>query len=198
MKSNVRNLTLTAFMAAFLCIMGPIVIPIGMVPVSFANMAIYLTIILLDKKKAVISVFLYLLIGFVGLPVFAGFTAGAGKILGPTGGYLLGYLFLSWIASDLSQKGKRFLNKCNCFSFKTVWMINYALALIVGTVVLYFIGSLWLMYQSNISLKAAVMTGVVPFVGLDMIKIIASCMIGYSVRKRIYSNAWSVEEEIRK
>ena len=49
MKSNVRNLTLTAFMAAFLCIMGPIVIPIGMVPVSFANMAIYLTIILLDK-----------------------------------------------------------------------------------------------------------------------------------------------------
>ena len=104
MKYNIQNLTITALMAAIICIMGPVVIPIGMVPMSFANFAIYLTVLLLDKKKAVLSVGIYLLIGFVGLPVFAGFIGGAGKIFGPTGGYLVGYLVMTWISGSIMEK----------------------------------------------------------------------------------------------
>ena len=143
MKNNIQNLTLTALMAAVLCIVGPIVLPIGMVPMSFANMAIYLTIILLDKKKALISTTIYLLIGLVGLPVFAGFSAGAGKLFGPTGGYLIGYLALSFIGGILLETGK-------CHGKRKIW--NQILALSMGTISLYLIGTLWLMYQSKLDL----------------------------------------------
>lgn len=176
MIKSIQNLTLTALMAAVICIAGPIVIPIGMVPMSFANMAIYLTIILLDKKKATISVAVYLLIGFVGLPVFSGFTGGAGKVFGPTGGYLIGYLALSWIAGMILEKGK--------FSGMKE-RTKQVIALIIGTIGLYLFGTLWLMYQSNLDFVTALSMGVVPFVVFDIIKIVAASVMGMSIKRRI-------------
>lgn len=176
MKNNVQNLTLTALLAAILCVMGPIVVPIGMVPMSFANMAIYLAIILLDKKRATISVALYLLIGLVGIPVFAGFSSGAGKLFGPTGGYLIGYLALSFIGGSLLEKGK-------CQGNKKV--LNQFFVLSVGTIGLYLVGTVWLMYQSKLNLITALSVGVFPFVLFDIIKIFLSISIGNSIKKRI-------------
>ena len=176
MKNRTQNLTLTALMAAILCIMGPIVIPIGMVPMSFANMAIYLTIILLDKKKAIISTAIYLLIGLVGIPVFAGFSAGAGKLFGPTGGYLVGYLALSFIGGNLLEKG-------TSQGKRKIW--NQILGLSVGNLGLYAVGTLWLMYQSKMNLLSALSVGVFPFLIFDVIKIILAVSIGNSVKKRI-------------
>lgn len=193
MKNNIQNLTLTALMAAILCIMGPIVIPIGMVPMSFANMVIYLTIILLDKKRATISVALYLLIGFVGIPVFSGFAGGAGKLFGPTGGYLIGYLVLSWIAGTVLE----ILNKTNdenkisispSNKVKSVEKnINYEqmLALAVGNISLYLVGTMWLMIQSKLTFVTALSVGVLPFAIFDVIKIILAISIGNSIKKRI-------------
>ena len=170
MRNNkIQNLTLTALMAAILCIAGPIVIPIGMVPMSFANMAIYLTIILLDKKRATISVAIYLLIGFVGLPVFAGFSGGAGKLLGPTGGYLIGYLVLSLIAGTILEKVEK----------------SKLLALATGTLGLYAVGTIWLMLQSNLTFITALSVGVLPFIIFDVIKIIAAVALGNSIKKRM-------------
>ena len=176
MKNNIQNLTFTALMAAVLCILGPIVVPIGVVPMSFANMAIYLTIILLDKKKALISTVLYLLIGLVGIPVYAGFGAGAGKLFGPTGGYLMGYLVLSFVGGNLLEKGRVQGNKRILAQF---------LALCTGTIGLYFIGTLWLMYQSKLTLMTALSVGVFPFVAFDVVKIILAISIGNSIKKRI-------------
>lgn len=164
-------------MAAILCIAGPIVIPVGMVPMSFANMAIYLTIILLDKKKATISVAVYLLIGLVGLPVFSGFAGGAGKLFGPTGGYLLGYLVLSWIAGRVLEVLER--SKEMKKSSKQI------LALCIGTLGLYFVGTLWLMVQSNLTFSGALSVGVLPFVVFDVVKIVAAVILGNSIKKRI-------------
>ena len=174
--NKIQNLTLTALMAAILCIMGPIVIPIGMVPMSLANMAIYLAIILLDKKRATISVALYLLIGLVGIPVFAGFSSGAGKLFGPTGGYLIGYLALSFIGGSLLEKGK-------CQGNKKV--LNQFFVLSVGTIGLYLVGTVWLMYQSKLNLITALSVGVFPFVLFDIIKIFLSISIGNTIKKRI-------------
>ena len=176
MKNNIQNLTFTALMAAVLCILGPIVVPIGVVPMSFANMAIYLTIILLDKKKAVISTVLYLLIGLVGIPVFAGFGAGAGKLFGPTGGYLMGYLVLSFVGGNLLEKGRAQGNKRIFAQF---------LALSTGTIGLYFVGTLWLMYQSKLTLMTVLSIGVFPFIAFDVVKIILAISIGNSIKKRI-------------
>ena len=77
----------TAFMAAVTCILAPLSIPIGPVPISLTNLAIYLSLYLLNWKRGTISYCLYLLIGLAGLPVFSGFSGGIGKLAGPTGGY---------------------------------------------------------------------------------------------------------------
>ncbi len=177
-NSRIQNLTLIALMAAILCITGPFVIPFGMVPMSLTNMVIYLTIILLDKKKATISVAIYLLIGFVGLPVFAGFTGGAGKLLGPTGGYLIGYLALSLIAGTVIEA---FGNKNGTGKLK----LRQMLALIIGTLVLYLIGTVWLMVQSKLNFVSALSVGVLPFIVFDVIKIVAAIVLGNSIKRRI-------------
>ena len=166
-----QNITLIALMSAILCIIGPFVIPIGMIPMSLTNMVIYLTIILLDKKRATISVVVYLLIGFVGLPVFAGFTGGAGKLLGPTGGYLIGYLVLSLVAGTILEK----IEKVKI------------LALSMGTIGLYLIGTMWLMFQSKLSFMSALTVGVLPFVVFDVIKILIAVVLGNSIRKRMHN-----------
>lgn len=169
MTNKVQNLTLTALMAAVLCIAGPLVIPIGVVPISLINMALYLAIILLDKKSAVMSTIIYLLIGFIGLPVFSGFTGGAGKILGPTGGYLVGYLVLIWVAGSIMEKRRK----------------GYIPAFIAGTLGLYLFGTFWLMYQSGIDFITALSIGVIPFIPFDMGKILAAVFLGNAMKKRM-------------
>lgn len=193
MKNRIQNLTSTALMAAILCIVGPVMIPIGIIPISLTNMVVYLVVLLLDKKKATISVALYLLIGFIGIPVFAGFSGGVGKLFGPTGGYLLGYLALSWISGILlekfSQKDKGELNKKTEQRKekigKGIKTGKEMLALATGTVCLYLLGTFWLMLQSNMTFTAALSVGVVPFIVFDMIKIIAAVSVGNSIKKRI-------------
>ena len=170
-NKRTQSITFIALMSAILCIVGPFVIPIGMVPMSLTNMVIYLTIILLDKKRATISVAIYLLIGFVGLPVFAGFAGGAGKLLGPTGGYLIGYLVLSLVAGTILEK----IEKVKI------------LALSIGTIGLYLIGTMWLMFQSKLSFMSALTVGVLPFVVFDVIKIVVAVVLGNSIRKRMHN-----------
>lgn len=194
MTSKVRNLTLTALMAAVLCIVGPWVIPIGMVPMSLANMVIYLTIILLDRKNAMISVILYLLIGLVGLPVFSGFTGGAGKVFGPTGGYLIGYLVLCLIAAailkipDNRKKQNGTLEDERAFEkipMVKVRKIKQITALIVGTLGLYLFGTVWLMLQNNLEFMVALSVGVLPFIPFDFGKILAAVFLGSAIEKRM-------------
>lgn len=85
-RSKTYEITITALMTAVTCILAPMSIPIGPVPISFTNLAIYLSLYLLGWKRGTISYLIYLLIGLVGLPVFSGFTGGPAKLAGPTGG----------------------------------------------------------------------------------------------------------------
>ena len=91
-RSKTYEITITALMTAVTCILAPMSIPIGPVPISFTNLAIYLSLYLLVWKKGTISYLIYLLIGLVGLPVFSGFTGGPAKLAGPTGGYIIGFI----------------------------------------------------------------------------------------------------------
>ena len=88
------QMALIAVMAAITCILGPLSIPIPVspVPISLTNLAIYLTVCLLGWKFGTISYLIYLLIGIAGLPVFSSFSSGFAKLLGPTGGYLIGFI----------------------------------------------------------------------------------------------------------
>ena len=98
MKIETKTMTKVAVMTALLCILGPLVIPIGPVPLSLATFGILLAAYILGPVQGAGAVLLYIAMGAIGLPVFSGFQAGFAKIAGPTGGYLLGYFFLALIA----------------------------------------------------------------------------------------------------
>ena len=99
-KMSTRQMTIIALMTAVTCILGPLAIPLPFspVPISFTNLAIYFSIFVLGTYSATVSYLVYLLIGMVGLPVFSGFAGGFGKMAGPTGGYLVGFIFMALIA----------------------------------------------------------------------------------------------------
>jgi biotin transport system substrate-specific component len=179
-KSSVYHMAITGVMAAVICILGPLSIPIGVVPISFTNLAIYFALYTLGMKKGTISYIIYMLIGFVGIPVFSNFTGGPSKILGPTGGYIVGFIFMALIAGFFIDK---FFDK---------WYLCFA-GMILGTAVCYVFGTVWLAYQANMSVIAALAAGVIPFVPGDLAKILIAAFAGPQIRKRlIKANLFSV------
>ncbi len=171
-RMSASTIALVALMTAVLCILGPLSIPIGPIPLSLATFVMYFSAVLLGWKKGTLSCVIYLLIGFVGLPVFSGFSAGPGKLLGPTGGYMIGYLFLVWISGWFVEKfpGKKGM---------------YFLGMVTGTAVCYIIGTVWLSYQAEMTFAAALMAGVVPFVIGDLLKILVAVGVALVVKKQV-------------
>lgn len=171
-KKTVFQLTSCALMAAVLCVLGPLSIPIGQVPISFTNFAIYLAVCLLGMKWGTASVVVYLLLGLVGMPVFSGYAGGLGKLAGPTGGYLVGFIFLALIGGFFVEK----------FGRRLGWTI---LGLIVGNLVDYVFGTAWFMYQLECQLWYALTACVFPFVAFDLIKIVVAALLGSVVRRQL-------------
>ena len=95
-KITTYQMAVTAVMAAVLCVLGPLTVPIGAIPISLANFVICLTAWLLGPKFGTLSVVIYLAIGLIGVPVFSGKRKSLDKVEGPTGGYLVGYLLLAF------------------------------------------------------------------------------------------------------
>jgi len=173
-KSNAFNLTVIALMAAVICILGPLSIPLPVspVPISFTNLAIYFAVILLGWKRGTLSYIIYLLIGMVGVPVFSGFTGGLGKLVGPTGGYLVGFIFMAIIAGWFIEKYEGN-------------MLMYFVGMILGTIVTYALGTLWLAYVAGMSIKAALVAGVLFYIPGDVAKMIIAAIAGGAIRKRL-------------
>ena len=171
-KSRTAVLVLTGLMAAVTCILGPLSIPIGPVPISLTNLAIYLTVYILGTRYATISYCIYLLLGLVGLPVFSSYTPGPAKLLGPTGGYLIGFIFLAMISGAFIDRWTS--KKGFCF-----------LGMVLGTAVCYLFGTVWLAYVADLSFFAALSAGVLPFIPGDLIKIVIAMLIGPQIRIRL-------------
>ena len=87
-KITTYQLAVTGLMTALTCILGPmsLALPFTPVPISLTNFVVFLSVWLLGWRLGTVSYLIYLLLGLAGLPVFSGFTGGAGKLLGPTGG----------------------------------------------------------------------------------------------------------------
>ncbi|MDO4175383.1 MAG: biotin transporter BioY [Eubacteriales bacterium] len=171
-KTNVREMALIALMAAVTCIMGPLSIPIGVVPISLTNLAVYLAIYVLGCKRGTMSYCVYLLIGLVGIPVFSGFTGGVGKLFGPTGGYLIGFIFMALICGWLIDK-----SACK--------LLPSFIGMVLGTVVCYAFGTAWLAYQGGMSFYAAMAAGVLPFIPGDLAKMVVAAIVGPQLRRRL-------------
>jgi len=171
-KISTTTMAVVALMTAVLCVLAPFSIPVGPIPISLATLGLYLAVIILGRKRAVTVCLLYLLIGFIGLPVYSGFSGGPAKLLGPTGGYLIGYVFLTYIAGIIVDKFP-----------KNHWLC--LLGLVIGTVVCYIWGTGWMAYQMKLAFVEAIMIGVVPFLVGDVIKIATAVWIGQMIKKQI-------------
>ena len=101
--SRTKFITLTGLMTAAICIVGPfsLPLPVSPVPVTLTNFTIYIAVYVLGLKAGTVSCLIYLCLGAAGLPVFSSFSGGIGKLAGPTGGYLIGFLFLALIQGVL-------------------------------------------------------------------------------------------------
>ena len=174
-KINTRQLTLVGVIAAVTCILGPLSLPIGIVPISLTNLVIYFAVYVLGRKRGTLSYIVYLFIGLIGLPVFSGFSGGFTKLFGPTGGYLIGFIFMAFISGIFIDK----------FSSK-IYMCF--LGMILGTIATYIFGTAWLAYQAHITFNAALAVGVLPFIPGDIVKIIIASFIGPQIKKRLISS----------
>ncbi|MDE7045091.1 MAG: biotin transporter BioY [Acetatifactor sp.] len=174
MKFSVKQLALAGLMTAVICVLGPLAlnIPVSPVPISLGTLAIYFVISVLGMKLGTVSVVIYILLGLAGVPVFTNFTGGPAKLFGPTGGYIIGYIFLALICGFFVDKFGKNLSV-------------YFAGMLLGTVVLYIFGTLWLGYQMNLTFTEALMAGVIPYIPGDLIKLIIAITVGIQIRKRL-------------
>lgn len=171
-KITIKEMAICGIFAALMCIAGPLSVPIGPVPVSLTNLAIYFAVMIIGTKISLISYIVYLLLGTVGLPVFSGFSGGLSKLVGPTGGYLVGFilmLIISGIAAELSKRN----------------IVITILGMIVGTAAAYLLGTVWFVCQQKCSFAYAMGICVEPFIIFDLIKIVIAFILGNEVRKHL-------------
>ena len=168
-RSMVYQLTTCALMAALMCVLGPMSIQIGPIPVSFTNLVIYLAVYLLGMKGATISYLVYLLLGAVGMPVFSGFAGGLGKLAGPTGGYLIGFIVMALISGFVMEK-----SHANA--------VITILGMIAATLVDYVFGTIWFVLQMQCEVWYALTVCVFPFLLVDLAKILIATVLGKTVR----------------
>lgn len=171
---NIRHMTLTGLMTAVICVLGPLAVtlPVSPVPISLGTLAIYLAVSVLGMRLSTVSVVIYILLGLAGVPVFTNFTAGPGKLLGPTGGYILGYTFLALICGAFVDRF--FRRPVLCF-----------LGMLLGTGVFYAFGTVWLKFLMNVTFPQAFVLGVVYYIPGDLVKIVLAMTVGFQVRKRL-------------
>ena len=171
---SVRSMVFIAIFAAIICIAAPFSVPLpGLIPISLATFAVYLAGALLGAKRGTIAVIVYILLGAVGLPVFSGFAGGFAKLLGVTGGYIIGYIpcaLITGVFADM-QSGKKAL--------------TMPVGMILGTLACYVFGTAWFIIFTGSHIVSALVNCVVPFLVGDAIKIAAATAISAPLKSRL-------------
>lgn len=172
-KNQVTDYVYAALFAALIAVLGlvSIPLPISPVPITGQSLAIMLTGSILNARQAAFSVLTFLLIGAVGVPVFAGMTGGIGILVGPRGGYLLGYLVGAVVIALLKRENSK-------------WRL--ALANVVGGIlIVYAFGVPWLHFVTGMGLEKAFMVGALPFIPGDLFKAFAATLIAVAVNRQL-------------
>ena len=164
-------MTTAALMTAVTCVLAPMSIPIGPVPITLTNLAIYISLYLLGWKWGTVSYLVYMLIGMAGVPVFSGFTGGLGKLAGATGGYIVGFLPMAVIAGLV-------IDRCRN---RAVQFAGVA----AGTAVCYAFGTAWFCVLMDSTPLAALSLCVFPFIPGDLAKMAVAMAVGPLIRRRL-------------
>lgn len=164
--NKTAEMTKMALMVAINCISAYIIIPLpfSLSPIALQTLIVNLTGFVLSPRQAFITMLVYLLVGLAGLPVFTGGTAGPGKLFGPTGGYLFGFLVTAVLLAYLRKKEYNFM--------------QYALlGVVLGIPVIYAFGVAQLNLVTHMGWSKALLTGALPFIPLDIVKAVAAAYL---------------------
>lgn len=177
---NTKDLTIIAIFTALMGVLSPIAIPlVGGVDISLATLAVMLIAVLLKAKKSVMVVCLYIVLAFIGAPVLAGFASGAAILFGKTGGYIFGYIPLALITALFSSRAEKLSRPYN-------YILTFA-GMVIGTVVLYALGTAWFMYVTEIDLLMSLTYCVFPFIPGDLLKMVI-VLFFYPKLKKLLKN----------
>lgn len=171
-RAKLQNLAQSALFAAVLCILSPVAIPVGPVPLSLGVFAVMLAGVVLEWKQAAAAALVYLMLGAIGLPVFSGGGAGFGVLIGPTGGYLWCYIPMVMLVSHFSRKGRADLPAA---------MLSMAAAMLLC----YAVGTYQFMWLTDTGWAAALGLCVWPFLGFDILKIVLAALLGLRIRRQL-------------
>jgi biotin transport system substrate-specific component len=169
-KNAVKDLVFTAMFAALIAVCSILSIPIGEVPITLQTFAVCLAAAMLGWKRGTLSVLIYVLLGAVGVPVFAGMTGGVGILAGPTGGYIIGFIPAAIIIGIAADKWER----------KALPLIA---AMVLGVLVCYLIGTIWFMVVTGMGIGESLMLCVVPFLIPDGVKIALAMILSNRLSK---------------
>ncbi|WP_371376645.1 biotin transporter BioY [Sporomusa aerivorans] len=173
-----KNMALTSLFAAILAVSAQVSIPIGPVPITLQVMFVLLAGIVLGSRLGPASVAVWVLLGVFGLPVFAQGKAGAAVLIGPTGGYILGYFICTYIVGYVAEHFE--------VSYK-----NTTLAMLAGLAVIYGVGlagfmlSFQYVLHKAMTVDRALQLAVWPFLPMDIVKAAAAVYTGVKVRRAL-------------
>lgn len=167
---SVREIALVALFAAIISVSSFLAIPY-IVPFTLQTFAIMLTAGLLNAKCAFGATLLYILLGGVGLPVFASFQGGAGVLLSPRGGFILGFLPMVLICSLCVRHAKK--------------LLTIFLSMLLGLCACYVFGCVYFAVMQNASIWSAFISVVLPFIAVDVIKAFLAALISFKLRKKL-------------
>ena len=167
-KFRTVDMAYIALFAVMIAVCSWISIP-ATVPFTLQTFGVFLAVGVLGGKRGTLAVLVYLLLGIVGLPVFAGFSGGIGCLLGTTGGYIVGFLFSALVMWAM----ERFLGK-------KPWVL--ALSMVLGLIVCYAFGTVWFMQvyaktTGAIGLWTALGWCVFPYIVPDLVKIVLAMVL---------------------
>lgn len=167
-KLTVRDFCAIGVFAAVICVLAPISIPMPYgVPMTLQTFVIPLAGVVLGARNGTLAVVLYVLLGAVGLPVFAGLKGGIGVVLGPTGGFILSFPLLALAAGLGGGRDNK------------LWLAS---GLVLGAAVNYLCGMLMFSLVASVGLSAAFYACVLPFIPTTVIKIVLTAVLGLKLK----------------
>ncbi|MCR5340445.1 MAG: biotin transporter BioY [Saccharofermentans sp.] len=177
-RSMIYDIVVIAISAALITVCSWISIPLGPVPFTLQTLAILAVLLTLGGRRGTIAIVVYLALGAIGVPVFAGFKGGPAALLGPTGGFLVGFIaaaLIFWLLEKLV-----FARLMSTPAKRLVFGLVNSL---IFELVLYVVGVIWFMtvYAAKtgpIGLGAVMSMCVIPFIIPDIVKMIAAAVIG--------------------
>ncbi|MGE7839948.1 biotin transporter BioY [Lysinibacillus sp. NPDC093712] len=173
-KSSTYNYVLAAFGAAIIAVLAQVTIPLPLIPITGQTLAVGLVVTILGTRLGTLSVLVYILLGTAGIPVFSGMSGGYGIIIGPTGGYIVGFLAAAVLMG-------LYLNKFG------ITFVQAIIANIIGMVVTLAFGTVWLKIVGDLTWTSAFMGGAAPFIVVGVLKAVLAAWLGVIVRRRLES-----------